>query len=438
MSLITLILFATTLIFGIIAIILSVRQESLHQERDKMAEMMKALTDGLILLSNKGKVVAMNDEARGLLHIHSEHPVLADITNSFLGNYDIAGKITQAMQQNMRTEDKEIRLGDRIVNIVITPLYGIKGFDVSQKVTIKGVSIVLQDNTSKRNEEKNRDDMTNMMVHELRAPLTAIKDASGLMLESDSLEKEERGKLLWIIREQAMVLLDTVTTMLDSAKLRDGRFTIQKLPSDIKKIIRDQMSLFAQQAKNKNITFIQDVSEDIPFLSFDPMRIAQVLNNLLSNSIKFTPDGGMIIVRSFIKYSDMGPSLGHTPWLILEVRDTGVGVPPNQLQHLFTKFYQTTTVDTSHKSPGSGLGLFVVKGIIEAHGGTISCQSEQNRGTTMTFSIPAIIEHRSSLSSELHQSIIKHQQIPHETTLTQRPLTIEGGNVNQPTKKILN
>ena len=436
MSPITLILFASTLVFGLIAILYSGRQEALQQQKDKMAEMMKALTDGLILLGSNHEIVAMNDEARGLLHIHTDHPVLHDIANAFGAYYNITSKIEQSMRQNLKIEDKEIKMGQRTVDVTITPLYGIHGFEGKQKVTIKGASIVLQDKTVEKQEQKNRDDMTNMMVHELRAPLTAIKDASGLMIESDSLEKEERDKLLYIIKEQAMVLLDTVTTMLDSAKLRDGRFTIQKFPSDIKKVIRDQMSLFAQQAKKKNITFIQDVSTDIPMINFDPMRVAQVLNNLLSNSIKFTPEGGMIIVRAFIKYADMNPSLMHTPWLVLEVRDTGAGINPEEQEHLFTKFYQTTTVDTSRKSPGSGLGLFVVKGIIEAHGGTIACHSQLNKGTTMTVSIPAITEHPMVSTPSLthmasqhkesyqstHQGTETHQASPHAETQSDEKL----------------
>lgn len=405
MTPITLILFASTLIFGVIAILYSARQEALSQEKEKMAEMMKALTDGLILLGAKNEIVAMNDEARGLLHIHTDHPVLADITNSFGSFYDISGKIQQVLRQNLKVEDKEVKMGDRIVTITITPLYGMRGFEGNRKVTIKGASIVLHDQTLQKNEEKSREDTTNMMVHELRAPLTAIKDASALMLESDNLDKDERAKLLSIVREQAMVLLDTVTTILDSAKLRDGRFTISRFPSDIKKTIRDQMSLFAQQAKNKNVTLVQDVAADIPLLSFDPMRIAQVLNNLLSNSIKFTPEGGMIIVRSFLHYPSEGPSFMQTPLLVIEVRDTGAGIPPEQQQHLFTKFYQTSTVDTAHKSPGSGLGLFVIKGIAEAHGGTITCHSEINKGTTMTISIPAIIERSLVSAPEVKQAV---------------------------------
>ena len=405
MSPITLILFASTLIFGLIAILFSARQESLMQEKDKMAEMMKALTDGLILLGSRNEIVAMNDEARGLLHIHTDHPVLSDIANAFGNTYDISGKIQQSLQQNIKVSDKEVKMGDHIITITITPLYGMKAFDGQRKETIKGASIVIQDKTNEKNEQKNREDTTNMMVHELRAPLTAIKDASALMLESDSLEKEERSKLLSIIREQAMVLLDTVTTILDSAKLRDGRFSIHRFPSDIKKTIRDQMSLFAQQAENKHIAFIQDVAPDIPMLSLDSMRIAQVLNNFLSNSIKFTPEGGMVIVRAFIKYTDMSPSLMHTPWLVLEVRDTGEGIPPDQQQHLFTKFYQTNVVDTARKSPGSGLGLFVVKGIVEAHGGTIGVQSEVHKGTTMTVTIPAIIETQTTSTPDMHQTV---------------------------------
>lgn len=432
MSPITLILFASTVIFGVIAILFSARQEALVQEKDKMAEMMKALTDGLILLGNHQEVIAMNDEARGLLHIHTDHPILADIANAFGSSYDIAGKVQQVLQQNQRIDDKEVKMGERIINITLSPLYGNRGFDKQQKIQIKGASIIIEDKTVERQNAKAHEDTTNMMVHELRAPLTAIKDASALMLESDTLEKEERGKLLSIIREQAIVLLDTVTTILDSAKLREGRFTIQKFPSDMKKTIKDQMSLFAQQAKKKNITLIQDVASDIPLISYDPMRLAQVLNNLLSNSIKFTPDGGMIIVRAYIKYTDMSPSLMHTPWLIMEVRDTGEGIPSNQIDHLFQKFSQTATVETSHKSPGSGLGLFVVKGIVEAHGGTITCQSELHKGTTMTVTIPAIMERPTHAMPEIQHSQVQasQPQIPQNQS-TEAPSPLENDSQDE-------
>ena len=129
----------------------------------------------------------------------------------------------------------------------------------------------------------------------------------------------------------------------------------------------------------------------------------------------------MIIVRSFIRYTDMNPTLTHTPWLIVEIRDTGVGIPLDQQQHLFTKFYQTTAVDTSRKNPGSGLGLFVVKGIIEAHGGAITCLSELNKGTTFTITLPAIIEHQRHSIPQIHQTLTNAQEQVHKLFEHQAP-----------------
>lgn len=228
-------------------------------------------------------------------------------------------------------------------------------------------------------EEKKREDLTNMMVHELRAPLTAIKDSSSVLASNaPSLEKHEGKKLLDIIHEQAKILLDQISEILDAAKLEAGKLTIQKTPGEnIVGVIKKSLTSFTAQAAKKQISLALEGSYELPLFSFDPIRIGQVINNLLSNSLKFTTNGGRIILKTEL--------IGniHGKYIKISVTDTGVGIPKEKQRYLFTKYSQASETKGS-----TGLGLYVVKGIVEAHGGSVALESEVGCGTAISFTLP--------------------------------------------------
>lgn len=222
--------------------------------------------------------------------------------------------------------------------------------------------------------EKKRDDSAHMMIHELRAPLTAIKDASELMLSSkDALNRDEQGKLLHIIDTQSKLLLDQIGRILDTAKLEAGRFTVQKTMGDLRELIRERIEFFTPQAQHKKIVIKAAIEENLLRVLFDEGRIAQVLNNLLSNSLKFTGSGGTITVSA--REDGRVVRVG--------VSDTGCGIPKQKQSQLFSKFSQINDPEL-----GTGLGLYIVKGIVEAHGGSVSVASEVGKGTTVSFTLP--------------------------------------------------
>lgn len=266
-----------------------------------------------------------------------------------------------------------------------------------------------------KSEEKKREDLTNMMVHELRAPLTAIKDSSEVLATSaTTLEMATNKKLLDIIHDQSKMLLDQIGEILDAARLDAGKLTIQKKPQEnIIEVIKKSLLAFTSQASKKQITLSFKGSSEIPPLYFDPMRISQVLNNLLSNSLKFTPNGGKITVKveagKFIQEGrgeaqglptartrsaqseTSGALAGNEPrqdpqqqWIKISVSDTGIGISKEKQKYLFTKYSEASETKGS-----TGLGLYVVKGIVEAHGGTVDAKSEQGKGTAISFTLPA-------------------------------------------------
>ena len=171
-------------------------------------------------------------------------------------------------------------------------------------------------------------------------------------------------------------MLDEVALILDAAKLEAGLFTIQKIPGDLKQLIAERVQIFQSQAHEKFINLLVEVDPSLPTFNFDPIHIGQVVNNLISNALKFTSSGGSIKISA-------KPAIGS---VVISVSDTGAGIPKDKQHLLFTKFTQLS--GAQHGSVGTGLGLYIVKGVVEAHGGTVSLDSEEGRGTTITFSLP--------------------------------------------------
>lgn len=245
-----------------------------------------------------------------------------------------------------------------------------------------------KDNVQQQNQV--RDEYIHMIVHELRAPLTAIADSAKLISTyGDTLNKNERKKLLQLIDEQSKKMLEEVSSLLDAAKLASGKFTVDKTPGDIKQAIAQTVRLFSSQAKLKHIQLIAHIDKAVPHkILFDQLRMPQILNNLISNSLKFTPEQGKITITAQ-KPQD------HT--VRLTVSDTGIGIPKEKQGELFSKFVQVSHPNgaphpldksQSHSLAGTGLGLYIVKGMVEAHGGKIELESEVGKGTNISFTLP--------------------------------------------------
>ena len=152
---------------------------------------------------------------------------------------------------------------------------------------------------------------------------------------------------------------------------------MQKTDADLRRLIEDEIIFFAPQAESKYITLRKEIDDNLPEFMFDQRYIALVINNLMSNSIKFTNVGGSITITARKENND----------IILSVTDNGIGIPKDKQGSLFTKFAQVATKD---QHVGTGLGLYIVKGIVDAHGGKIFLDSEPARGTTVTIKLPII------------------------------------------------
>jgi len=354
-------------------------REVLEIEESKLTSMIGSLVDGVFMVDSKKRLLIINAAARKFLNIQRENVTILDILNEMSGKYDLLGKINESVSSKKAIEEKEVIIGENTFQIFLTPVFNSKEQETQHVI---GTSILMHDITIEKNLSKIKEDFTNMMVHELRSPLTAIKDSSELMLEEKKLKAQERKQLLGIIDSQTKMLLNQIGSILDAAKIEAGRFTIQKYPNDLNELINDVIDAFAPQAIKKNIKVTSYVPNALPQINFDKIRINQVLNNLVSNSLKFTPPNGKITVFGEIDHD----------CVTVSVSDTGMGISEEDQKDLFSKFYQIRKTPHELAKKGTGLGLYIVKGVIEAHGGQVLVKSNIGQGTTISFTLPLLMD----------------------------------------------
>jgi signal transduction histidine kinase len=233
----------------------------------------------------------------------------------------------------------------------------------------------LREITGEREAEHAKEDFFALVSHELRTPLTAILGYVELVLAEDRLDSEHERHLA-VVERNAQRLLRLVGDLLFAAQVERGSVALDPGTVDLPQLVRDAVALARSRAAEAGITLVEDVAPLAPCLG-DRDRLAQVLDNLLSNALKFTPPGGHVEVRLATRGEDVE----------LTVADTGVGILEDELPQLFDRFYRATNA-TAGAVPGLGLGLMIARAIAEGHGGTIAVLSEIGVGTTFTVSLP--------------------------------------------------
>ncbi|MGE5707544.1 MAG: PocR ligand-binding domain-containing protein [Bacteroidota bacterium] len=224
-----------------------------------------------------------------------------------------------------------------------------------------------------------KDDFLSAITHELRTPLNAIM-GFGSILDDELMGpvSEQQHDILAKLLKSSDRMLSLVDDLLDFAKIKAGKFTVYPRETDYPPLVQETVALMASQAEAKGIALDLELRTPLPPVRVDGPRIQQVLTNLLSNAIKFTPRGGRILVKAL--------TVGDK--LVTEVTDDGIGIAEQDLSQLFKPFQQLHA-GLSRMAVGTGLGLSLSKGIVEAHGGTISASSPGlGKGTTFCFTIP--------------------------------------------------
>lgn len=374
-------------------------QDVLDSEQSKLNAMVVSMADGVLMIDKENRVYVINPKVKELLGIENDEISIFDIIEAFEGKVDFRTKLEECIKLNRLEVVEETYLQHRYIRILFSPVK-------DKNTETLGAVIILHDITHDKELEKIKEDFTNMMVHDLRSPLNGVRLIAE-MLQDKKMPKDQFLQSAKMIHESTTNILELVNDLLDVAKLESGKFIVSKEKGDLKKVIEERIAFFNTLAEEKSVSLNSYWGPDIPSVLFDEKEIIQVLNNLLSNAIKFTKEKGEVTIQTLLLQKDEDiekkAGIAKVKWfisnsalalqkrdkdvIICAVTDNGSGIPQNQIKKLFSKFEQAEGGKQA-KVKGTGLGLVIAKGITEAHGGLVSVESIEGKGTTFYFTLP--------------------------------------------------
>ncbi len=214
--------------------------------------------------------------------------------------------------------------------------------------------------------------------HELRAPLHTISGFVKLLLGGKIEDQATQRECLETVSRQTENLTRLINDLLDTSKIEAGHFELRKAPVQMHNVIAEVLNELQPMAVQKQVALVDQTAQDLPVVLADAQRMGQVVTNLVHNAVKFSAEHGHVTLLSY----------SHPNQLVIAVQDDGPGIPAAAMQHLFERFYQADGSST-RRVGGTGLGLYICKQIVEAHGGRIWVESEEGHGSVFRFSIPA-------------------------------------------------
>ena len=348
-------------------------QESTESERQRLDGILRHMTDGVIGTDQRGRVLLVNDRALQLLNIRQEQA----IGHSILRLLNIESKIAL---KGLLQKDTEVMINhsDKGVDSIL------KGeFSIIRRETgfVTGVVCVLTDVTEQEKTEQEQRDFVSNVSHELRTPLTSIKSYSEALSDGAWRDEKIAPQFLEVIQSESNRMIRMIANLLDLSKMDGGQITLQTDYVDLKRIINhiiDRLVFTLESDSNAgNYNFVREFTTRDIYVDIDQDRMTQVIDNILNNAVKYSPDGGTITV----KIEDNHRSV------IVRITDEGLGISKQDAEKLFDRFYRVDKA-RSREQGGSGLGLAISKEVIELHGGSIWVDSVEGEGSTFNFELP--------------------------------------------------
>ncbi len=335
-------------------------------EKNKIEAIIRNMTDGVIAFDTKGKIIHINSTARKMLDINKIEKYKFD---KLFAELEANIKIGDLLYlDNNRFCEREITKENLTlkINFVV--------YDNERKKT-DGVLAVLQDVTRQQRLEMSRREFVANVSHELKTPLTTVKSHAETLLDVIGDNKMAETFTNTILNET-----DRMTRLVKDLLLissLEGKMVLNRSTFSLKAMINDVVSTMTLVANEKGHRLNFEAVAEIPDFYGDRDKLEQVLYNVISNAIKYTPNGGKITIKAGRLYSDF----------FVEVKDNGIGIPEKDLERIFERFYRVDKA-RSRELGGTGLGLSISKSIIDAHGGSIKVSSEAGKGTKVIIWLP--------------------------------------------------
>ncbi len=334
---------------------------ALSNEKEQLSSVLKNMVDGVIMIDAEGKIVVTNPPAEHFLRDWKY-----ERNNESTPIFDMYQRVLQTEKEI----HEDIPVQGRVWTVVMVPLH--------DREMVRGALAVLRDMTKERKLDKLRKDFVANVSHELRTPLSMLQGYSEAIVDDIAASPEEHKELAKIIYDESVRMTKLVNELLDLARMEAGHTELYKDTVVLRPYLERIHRKFVNLAKDRGINLELSYQANVEQFDLDADRIEQVLTNLIDNAMRHTPAGGTVKILA-----------GGTDPLILEISDTGSGIPQEDLPFVFERFYKADKARTRGRA-GTGLGLAIAKNIVEAHDGTITVHSKLGEGTTFTISLPSI------------------------------------------------
>ena len=346
----------------------------LNLEKSRLKTIIKQMANGVMVTNRNLEVVLHNPALMRLMEIPEEIESPAPI-GKIIHKESLIDTLKQILSGELPEEEsvsQEINVGANVLRAISAPALG-------PNKAVAGTVTVLEDITAFKQLDEMKSDFVNMVAHELRSPLVSIRQLNSVLLEGLAGPLDEKQQD-FVRRGMNKIdsLLELINDLLDVAKIEAGKYVQHQVPTDIGQIIEETVALMEPRAKEQGITLTHSYQNLKP-VQADPKNIEEIFNNLVSNAIDYSPEGGRVTITA----------RGLAEYMEIKVEDTGVGIPPEELPKIFDKFYRVKHPKT-RQVIGTGLGLAIVRGVIEAHHGTIDVESIPDKGTTFRILLPVI------------------------------------------------
>ncbi len=353
-------------VFGVMTTELKEKLSEVSTQKNQIETILLHMTDGIIAFNMEGEILLINPAAKKFLSIRPEDTTFEDIFKKFELNINMEKII---YLENWTSTEQRIQVEDRYMNVFFAPFK-------NETDRPNGVIAVIQDITEHVKLDTMQKEFVADVSHELKTPITSIMGYADTLLEGDY-DKETQAKFLNVIATEARRMAKLVTDLLTLSRYDNNNKRTQKETFDLGDLVKKCQDKLAIEIKKKNHTVNCFVTADVPPVYADKYDIERVVLNILTNSIKYTKDGGEIKIYVGFVYNDA----------YIKVFDNGIGIPEEDLNRIFERFYRVDKARTREMG-GTGLGLSIAKEILDKNGGSIDIKSVVGQGTEVVIRIP--------------------------------------------------
>jgi two-component system, OmpR family, phosphate regulon sensor histidine kinase PhoR len=342
----------------------NLQHATLEAEWSRLATVLEQITDGVLIADAQGLIQYANPAAGRLFQFGTPlHHSIAEV----MRNHQLVEAWRRCQQtREMQSESVELPTRHQYLQLVVVP-----------DQHSSGTLLLAQDLTRLRRLETVRRDFVSNLSHELRTPLASLK-ALAETLQDGALEDPPAARgFVDQIQIEVDALTQMVNELLELSRIESGRFSLERSPVAPCDLLRSALRRMEVQAERASVSLRAECADDLPNVQVDSQRLEQVLVNLIHNAVKFTRAGGEVVL--------LAESVADG--VRFAVRDTGIGIPAEEVSRIFERFYR---VDKSRTGSGTGLGLSIAKHIVEAHGGKIWAESIEGQGSTFFFSLSSL------------------------------------------------